>query len=350
MRTKPAGRPWVHGVEVATRTAVTLGIVLVALACAGRLDLASYGMFGAFCAVYGFNEPYRVRARTVGVAGAGILVAIVAGILLSATAAPLAVTGVVTLLVLVGGVVVNTMMGLVPAPPFFDVIALLICAAIPTPPGEVGLRAGVAAAATVLAWLLSLSGWVVRRAWPGHAETSSRVFRPFFKDLSRVPVVDRTVLRDPLVWRAVAENVAGAALAYAIGVALGGAHPYWAVLTVVCVIAPARARPSAAHAIERVIGTAVGLGVVWLLEPLRLQAAPIIVIMVVCQFFTQLFVVNTYALALVFITVMVFMSMSFIMPITGPLLLERLAETAIGSGVGLLLMTPDWFRARLRRA
>jgi hypothetical protein len=342
------GRAWMHGVEVALRSAVVVGIVLVVLASFGRLDLTPYGSFGAFCAVYGFNEPYRVRARTVGVAASTIFVALVAGVLLSASAAPLPLVGVVAAVVLVSAVLVNTVMGLVPAPPFFPMIALLVCAAIPTPGDEVGLRIGVAAGASILAWLMSMAGWLVRRLWPGHAAASSGLVRPFFKDLSRTPAVDLGALRDRRVWWTVGENLIGAALAYGIAVALGGERPYWAVLTVVSVIAPARAKPSGRHAVERVIGTAVGLAIVWLLLPFAMPAALAVAIIVVCQFFTQLFVVKAYAVALVFITVLVFTSLAFALPVTAPLLLERLVETAVGAAVGLLISLVYQIRGRLR--
>lgn len=340
--------PRAHGAEVALRTALSLGIALCALALFGRLDLASYAMFGSFCAVFGFNEPYRVRARTVGLAGIGILVAISTGILLSAADAPIAAIGAATLIVLAVAVPANVVIGLIPTPPFFHIIALLVCTAIPVPGSgsEILLRIAVAAGATVLSWLISLSGWAVRRAWPGHARASYALARPFFKDLSRTPRVDFSALRDSRVWRSVAENLAGAVLAYALASAFGGSRPYWAVLTVVCVIAPARARPSAGHAIERVIGTAVGLVVVWLLEPLQLGAPVVIAIIVVCQFFTQLFVVRAYAAGLVFITVMVFASLSFVIPLDGPILIERFIETVIGSAAGLLVMLPGWILDR----
>lgn len=348
-------RKWIpraHGAEVALRTALSLGIALCTLAFLGRLDLASYAMFGSFCAVFGFNEPYRVRARTVGLAGLGILVSISTGILLSAAHASVAAIGVATLVLLALAVPANVVIGVIPAPPFFHVIALLVSTAIPTPGPEVPLRIAVAAGATALAWLISLSGWVIRSAWPGHARTSHVLARPFFKDLSRTPRIDFDALRDSRVWRSIAENLSGAVLAYVLASTLGGSRPYWAVLTVVCVIAPARARPSAGHAIERVIGTAVGLGVVWLLEPLQLPASAVIAIIVVCQFFTQLFVVRAYAAGLVFITVMVFASLSFVVPLDGPILVERLIETVIGSLAGLLVMFPGWLldRRAARRA
>lgn len=338
--------PRAHGAEVALRTALSLGIALCALTVFGRLDLASYAMFGSFCAVFGFNEPYRTRARTVGLAGFGILTAISMGVLLSATDAPIAAVGAATLIVLAVAVPANVVIGMIPAPPFFHIIALLVCTAIPVPESDILLRIAVAAGATVLAWLISLSGWAVRRAWPGHARVSHALARPFFKDLSRTPRIDFSALRDSRVWRSVAENLTGAVLAYALASAFGGSRPYWAVLTVVCVIAPARARPSAGHAIERVIGTAVGLVIVWLLEPLQLGAPVVIAIIVVCQFFTQLFVVRAYAAGLVFITVMVFASLSFVIPLDGPILVERFVETVIGSIAGLLVMLPGWILDR----
>ncbi|WP_233205988.1 hypothetical protein [Cryobacterium sp. Y82] len=55
--------------EVAARAAVAIALPLTVLVLTGQLDWAAYAAFGGMTALLGRNEPYRVRLRTVTVAG-----------------------------------------------------------------------------------------------------------------------------------------------------------------------------------------------------------------------------------------------------------------------------------------
>ena len=77
-------------VEVGFRAAAAVALPLLVLLAVGRLDLAAYATFGAFTALYGRNEPYRLRLRSVSVAGAALLVSMVS------TAVGLAMIGIGT--------------------------------------------------------------------------------------------------------------------------------------------------------------------------------------------------------------------------------------------------------------
>ncbi|MCU1348680.1 MAG: hypothetical protein JWO56_1710, partial [Acidobacteria bacterium] len=75
--------------EVGLRAALAVAVPLFVLFAAGRLDLTAYATFGAFTALYGRNEPYRVRVRTLTVAALALLVSITAGTLLAVAGEPL---------------------------------------------------------------------------------------------------------------------------------------------------------------------------------------------------------------------------------------------------------------------
>lgn len=327
-----AARATPLSIEVGARAAIAVAVPLLILWASGRLDLTAYASFGAFTALYGRNEPYRIRIRSVSVAAAALLVCIAAGVALATMGEPLAVLVPALLVVVAGGTVLASTFQLLPTQPLFFVFALLVCAAVPTPADEVPLRLGIAVAAAAFSWLLTMSGWAFRRLVPVPR-------RPRLKQLRRRPGVDRAAVRDPRVWLTVAQNVVGVLVVGAVALAFGLGHAYWAVVSVVAVIPPARAAHSISRSVHRVIGTVVGVGVTaallfWSPPPLF-----VIVVVVVCQFFAEILVGRHYGTALVFITPLA-LSVSYLSrpgPL-GSLVADRVLETVLGAGVGLLLV------------
>jgi hypothetical protein len=76
-------------IEVATRASIAVVFPLIVLVAAGRIDWAAYASFGAMTSLYGRGEPYRLRARTVSVAAACLLVSIALGLTMAVTGAGL---------------------------------------------------------------------------------------------------------------------------------------------------------------------------------------------------------------------------------------------------------------------
>ncbi|QDZ14886.1 FUSC family protein [Humibacter ginsenosidimutans] len=145
--------------------------------------------------------------------------------------------------------------------------------------------------------------------------------------------------RNPRVWLAVAQNGIGALVAGGIALGLGIGHPYWAVVSLVAVIPPPHGPNSAGRAIERIVGTAIGVGAAALLLLPNPSDGVLIAAIGVCQFVTELLVGWFYAAALVFITPLA-LSVSELgrAGSVGPLLGDRLVETVLGAGIGLLLV------------
>ncbi len=323
-------------VEVGLRAALAVAVPLLVLLAVDRLDLAAYATFGAMTALYGRNEPYRLRIRSVSVGAVVLLLCIALGTVVAALGEPFWLLVPLLLLVVAGGTVLASTFQLLPAQPLFFVFALLVCAAVPTPADEILLRVGLAAATAVFSWLLTMSGWVLRRA--GRADRGG--IAPFlYKDLRRRPGIDRSAVGDARVWLTAAQNVVGVLIAGGIALAFGLGHAYWAVVSLVAVIPPARAAHSISRSVHRTVGTIVGVGVTALLLFWAPPPLVVIVVIVVCQVVTETLVGRHYGLALVFITPMA-LSVSYLaspVPLAG-LVIDRVLETALGAAVGIMLV------------
>lgn len=326
-----------RNVEVGLRAAVAVAVPLFLLFAVGRLDLTAYATFGAFTALYGRNEPYRVRVRTLTVAGLALLVSISAGVGLAVLGEPLALVAVALVVVVGGGTLFVTVFQMVPPQALFFVFALLVCAAVPTAPAEALPRIGLAAAAAAFAWLLTMSGWVIRRI-PGTSR-GALARSGLVTELRRRPGIDLAATRDPRVWLTVAQNVVGVLIAGGIALAFGLGHAYWAVVSLVAVIPPARAAHSVSRSFHRIVGTIVGVGVTALLLVWSPPAFVVICVIVVCQFFAEILVGRHYGAALVFITPLA-LSVSHLASPTplNVLVVDRVLETVLGAAVGIALV------------
>ncbi|MFK4728609.1 FUSC family protein [Agromyces mediolanus] len=318
--------------EVALRAAIAAAVPLAILVALGRIDWAAYAAFGGMTAIFGRSEPYRTRLRTVSAAAVVQLSATGLGILLAVVGAGPLLQAVVLALVVAAVIVAYNMLGVTPATPLFAVFGLLVCAALPVDDGSGWQRWGVAAAATAFAWLLAMSGWLLRRA-AGAREP--RLFRPLPR---------RTPLRvhghtDPRLWLNVGQNLVAALGAGAIALALGTGHPYWAVVSAVAVIPPARAAHTVSRAVHRVLGTVAGVGVAALLLWPEPSVWLLVVAVAICQFGAEVLVTRHYGTALVFITPMALTvaHLASPAPLVG-LLGDRLLETVVGAAVGVVVV------------
>ncbi|WP_240036788.1 FUSC family protein [Leifsonia flava] len=327
-------------IEVATRAAIAAAVPLLILVALGRVDWAPYASFGAMAALYGRSEPYETRWRSVSTAAVGMVVSVGLGILVAVAGAPLGLVAAVLGLVIVGGVLLTVTLGLFPPTPLFFVFGFLICAEIPTTADEIGIRMVITIAAAGFAVLLSLSGWVLRRAAGGREGR-------YFSSLGRLPTPRPRAYRDAAVWINIAQLVLGSAVAGSIALLAGVGHPTWAVVSVVAVVPPPRAPHSASRSVHRIIGTVIGVGVsaaVLLPDP---PAVVIVLVIAVCQFAAEILVGRNYGAALVFVTPLA-LSISHLAstaPVPG-LLLDRVIATTLGATVGLLAVLTARFATR----
>ncbi|MGY4857982.1 FUSC family protein [Cryobacterium sp. AP23] len=328
--------------EVATRATFAMVLPLIVLVLAGRIDWAVYASFGGMTALFGRSEPYRLRARSVSVAAAGLVGSIAFGLVLAAIGAPLWLLTVGLVVVLVTGVLLVNTMGLFPGTPLFFVFAYTVCSQVPTEPDQVASRLLVGVAGAAFAWLVTMSGALLRRAAP---ERSA----PLFKQLPRQPRVNLAAYRSGRVWLSIGQMVVGSLIAGGLAILVGIGHPYWAVVSVVAVLPPPGARHSTSRAFHRIFGTALGV----VLTALVLLPGPpvwvLILVIAVGQFGAEILVGKHYGAALLFITPLA-LTVSHLgspMPVS-VLLVDRVVETALGGAVALVIVVVT--RAGLARA
>ena len=328
--------------EVATRATLAMVVPLIVLVLAGRVDWAVYATFGGMTALFGRGERYRLRARSVSIAAVGMLVSIGLGLGVAVIGAPLAVLTLGLMLVIVLGVLLISSSGLFPGTPLFFVFAYTVCAQVPTEPGDVLPSLLVAAAGAGFAWLVTMSGWAVRRAAPER-------YGALFKDLPRQPRLNRAAYRDRLVWLSITQMLVGVLIAGGLAVLVGIGHPYWAVVSVVAVLPPPGARHSTSRAFHRIFGTAAGV----ILTALVLLPGPpiwvLILVIGIGQFGAEILVGRHYGAALLFITPLALTVSHLASPVpVSALLVDRVVETALGGAVALVIVVVS--RAALARA
>ena len=301
---------------------VANGAVLYTLYGFDRLDLAAYALPGSMLALYGHELALPVRARIL----AGLLAGQAASVLLVsliATAAPGT-----ALLVLTGSVLAATQKLLCDryrvGPPRQVVPVFLDLGILFAPPQHAShlpvlwltfALCGLWGCALVLAPAL----WHSRRgrAWkPGDPapETETALLRPALHCLLGV-----------------------AASGYAAELLHIG-RPYWAMVTAAAVFVGTRTQ-HAQRALQRTLGTLLGVGVFALLDtPAQNSTLLLVTLIVACGGLIEVFITANYWLGAVWVTPMALLVATLPGDATAHTLIgERLADTLVGSLLGIAI-------------
>ncbi|MGN6326683.1 FUSC family protein [Pseudolysinimonas sp.] len=335
--------------QAALRAAAGLFIPLLTLTITHRLDLAIFANFAAFTGIYGRNEPHRVRV--VAQTRAGLLMI---GVILAATiSARLSPGGVLgpwgivagTTLVAWGCSVAVGYWRLRPAGSLFHIFAFAAIASLPHQPPL--LDAAVTAVATSL---LCLAIGLASRVHPARRTSLSwQQVRAAWR--VRLGPTERRVLWLESIGYFVASAVAGAA-ATAVGQALGFGHNYWAIVAAVVPLVGHSTRHRVSRGLQRVLGTVVGLALLAGIAALRPDPWIMVVLIGLCQFVVEMLIARQYFLAQVFVAPLALLSTLLVAHTDpGALLHDRFIDTAIGSGVGVLVVLAPlvWFRVQMMR-
>ncbi|MBM7801970.1 putative membrane protein YccC [Curtobacterium luteum] len=331
--TTPAHSTRTVNLEGAARAAIAGGAPLALLIDLGMPGYAAFAMFAGFTAIFGATEPYRQRAVTTGVAGALQAACMLAGIGVALLGHPLWLQAIGLVVVLVVAVCTLTALQTIPAQPIFPVFAFVVSALVPLRPADVPTVLLIIVCSVAWAWLVAMSGVVLRRVIHPHAPHR---LRPLGERKHRTLAVLRTrALRET-----VALNVVGSLVAGGVAEALPGlGHPYWAVIAVVSTLPALRQRHTLRRAWQRVVGTVGGTVVavgILLLEP---GVWWIVVIAVVGQFFAEIFVARHYAVTLLFLTPLALAVSWLSLPEAPQLLaLDRIVQTVLGAVVSVALL------------
>lgn len=317
-----------HDIESAVRVAVAVGVPLLLLDAIGRLDLAVYAVFGGLAMLYGHNEPARQRVETQIVAGTGLAVTIAVAMAYAAAQAPVPVLGVLLAVTVIAAATLGAAMRWVPRGEMFFVLVLLIIANIPTSwdrlPLGIAVGAGGAALSVLLAWLMGADrngpgdepkpdGWR-RRVTAGYAALDHRQHL--------VLIVAATL---------------GVEAAWVLALVLGIGNPFWAAVTVAALM-PALVAPDVwPRTLHLMLGTLGGVGVATFLFSFDPGHLALIAIIIVCQAAAEIAVARNYGVALLFFSPLAIgmSNLSRGAP-WQPLLVDRLAEAALGTAVAFL--------------
>ncbi|MGK5681900.1 FUSC family protein [Actinoplanes sp. URMC 104] len=153
-RIRPVDATWAF----ALRAGLAVAIPLVALAATGHTSWAGVATFGAFTALYGRDEPYARRAVITAAAALGLVLSVTAG-----TLAALTPHAGVAAVALVGAAATALCNRYRTGPPggLMFAFATAVTSALPTEPADVPRTILLTAAAAAVAWLITMSGFLI---------------------------------------------------------------------------------------------------------------------------------------------------------------------------------------------
>lgn len=140
-----------------------------------------------------------------------------------------------------------------------------------------------------------------------------------------------------LVTRQAVQVALAGALAILAGQALSGQRYYWAVIAAfIAFTGTATRSETAIKAVNRVIGTLVGLGVALVLAEATVGHTVAILVVILTSLFCGLYLLRvSYAFMIFFITIMIGQLYAVLHELTAGLLVLRLEETALGAAIGI---------------
>lgn len=317
----------------AVRVALSVAVPSLGLLAIGHPELIMYAVFGALTGMYGRSESHQLRLKHQAQAALVLISGITVGVFLSVnhihswwlvlTAAALAGAG----------SLFSDKVRLRPNGPFFGILALGACASVPTSvPFLAAVLIGAASAAFSI--MVGFAGWLRVRSWQAGAV---RDIPRLSGELRRAAVVHAT------------RYVLAVGAAGACGMLSGSGHPHWAMAAAAVPLAGADL-PSRVHrGIHRIVGTFVGLALVAVvlfpgpLSPLQYfpghTAAVLVLLVIVFQFPTELFMARHYGWAMVFFTPVILLMTQLAAPADpGLLVTERAVETFVGAVIGIAVV------------
>jgi uncharacterized membrane protein YccC len=130
--------------------------------------------------------------------------------------------------------------------------------------------------------------------------------------------------------------VAAAAL---LGAFFRAGHGYWVVMVAGAVLQATHvSRDSAIRALQRVVGTVMGVFVFGFIRFADPRGAWLIVVLVMLQFAIEVVVARHYALALAFITPTALTIAAAATSAPGPLVHQRIVDTVLGAAIAMMVL------------
>lgn len=319
--------------RVGLRVALCVLTPLLVLILINRLDLAPFAVFGAFAAVYsrGVNHVERLLMQ---IRGAGLMWFVVLAAWFTGhfivqghvtQAGGIWLVGTTTVVATLASIAAG-LMRLRPGGALFSIFAFASVASLP-PLAGLGDAMFTTTATMVLALIL---GQLARVA-PSHRTPRELEYA------SALTRQARTIVFREGAACFVAVALTGA-IALLLSSPLGTGHVAWALVAAVVPLVGHSTRHRTIRAVHRALGTAVGLGIMAVVVAVQPQPWLAVIIVAVCQFCAELFVIRNYFWAQVFVTPMALIGVSLSTSPQWSFLYDRAIETVIGLAVGLVVV------------
>lgn len=282
--------------------------------------LIGYAALGALVALFGRFAPVRRRNRIVAFAGLTQTAAVLA--MGAASWLGLGETGMLVLLAAACGIFYLVAVSGRWGPPGAMIFVFAAGAAM-TPAGSLGevlQRAAATALVSVLSWVICAA----TERWRHRPERD-----PALPVEPLIPLGGRLIRAGRIV--------GGAAIALFVSRALGAEHPSWAALGAMAVMQGPHLHLSMNRALQRMAGTVVGALLAWAILSLEPSVWPLIALICVMQYVTEMVIGANYALGQIFVTPMALL-MSYLASqgrADASMAGERVTDTLLGALIGI---------------
>ena len=308
--------------RVAVRASVSVVVPLLVLLAVGHLEWSIYAAFGSFTCLYGRERVDRHRLTLQSTAGVVQVAMVTLGVLVATSPHRAWLSVPITAVVAAGAAYLSARQGWHPPGSLFQVFAFAAVASVPSESDDIVPALVASAGAMLFALLVGNVGALWRRVRRTAAIEHSRPIGGAVEG----------------VWRYALQSGVGVLLAGSVATASGIGRPYWAMVGAVVPLA-ARALPvQLIRGLHRVVGTALGLGVAWVVLAAHPSGLAAVILIALFQAGAELLVGRNYALALVCVTPLALIMVHLVAPVpTGELLADRALETVIGVVIGVVL-------------
>lgn len=318
--------PWRWAVGI--QAGIAIGVPVALFTLSGYPSFGLIASLGGFTVLYGVSRPPADRLKILPFVAIGLILSSILGVVCAfsewLTAIYLIVLTVATSFISFG-------MRLGPPGPVMFILVAAISSRLAAPSSS-----GGASISGDLIPLLIMTGAILALL----VVVASSVL-PFMRDAPPAepePEPGWKIQLDKETLQIVIRVIAGVTVAILVSKPLGIQRAYWVVVAVCAILQAGQDRQlTTIRAIQRVLGTLLGVVVFQLLILLKPTGAWIILIIVLFQFATQVVIARNYVLGLIFITPIALMNtmagrIGVLVPVR-----ERILDTLLGAGIALVV-------------
>lgn len=333
---RPAPGRW----RIALQAAISIGIPAVGFALAGRADLGLLASTGSFTALHLATRSRHERVVWLPFIGAGLVAATALGV---AASANYLVSVVMLFLVAVMASVITLGWSMGPPGGMFFMLAAGVGARLagPTSLGGDGLSGGLVIGMVAIGVVISYLVVVVPLLVPRVRRFNKTLRDELPRRQFRIDAVTRIIITRITI---------ASAIGTVIGAPLGIHRLYWVLLAIIVILQNGhQLRLAATRAVQRILGTLVGVGLFALVLLWNPHTLALALFLVLLQFLVETVVVRNYGLALILITPLALLiatqgtNVDLAVVVT-----ERIGDTLLGGGISLAVLAGAFFVGRSR--